>query len=171
MSRRIAIAEQKTRLLAFGVDAPERDAVLLEFGQKLRSLRLAAGLSQDQLAAASFLRPTDISSLELGKRAPSLLVLLTLAEAVKSTVAELMADLPPIRRRAGRERVLSRIPSTARGVSGYVLRCAPLGLPHWYVMQIIRCLEANGEVVKNVSSEHRLSWRRADGLEGPGRLP
>lgn len=71
------------------------------FGKVLRRLRLARGLSQEQLGLDADLRRTYISILELGQQQPSLNTILKLAaalhhppdELVKMTVTELSSEL------------------------------------------------------------------------------
>ena len=55
---------------------------LKHFGEKVRELRIKKGLSQEQLAEASGLHRTYISSLELGKRNVSLINIHVLAKAL-----------------------------------------------------------------------------------------
>lgn len=62
-------------------------------GRRIREHRLASGLTQEQLAVISDLHPTYISSLESGRRNPTLNVLVALSGALKTPLAELVADL------------------------------------------------------------------------------
>lgn len=72
------------------------------FGKVLRRLRLARGLSQEQLGLDADLRRTYISILELGQQQPSLVTILKLAAAlgvepgllVDSAAAELGLNSP-----------------------------------------------------------------------------
>ena len=73
-------APRQTRYAAFGPDLRERDDVLLAFGGRLRALRVAAGLSQEELAVRCFMRRAQISAVERAVRAPDLPDLLVLAE-------------------------------------------------------------------------------------------
>src|SRR5580692_11205137 len=61
------------------------------FGRVLRAARLAAGLSQEQLAERADLDRTYPSLLERGRREPTLDVFLRLANAVHRAPAELLA--------------------------------------------------------------------------------
>ena len=61
--------------------------VKLRFGSRLRELRLAAGLSQEELAEASDLDRTYISSTERGQRNISLEAMTQIAAALKVSVA------------------------------------------------------------------------------------
>ena len=63
---------------------------LVRFGQRLRQLRLAAGLSQEELADLSGLHRTYISSVELGKRNVSLRNIDALATALEVPIHELV---------------------------------------------------------------------------------
>jgi transcriptional regulator with XRE-family HTH domain len=60
------------------------------FGKVLRRLRLAAGLTQEQLGFDADLRRTYISILELGQQQPSLATILKLAKALKCSGQELV---------------------------------------------------------------------------------
>jgi len=64
-----------------------------QFGKLIRRRRLAAELSQEALAHAAGLHRTYISLLERGQRMPSIGIVQMLAEALGTTMAELMADL------------------------------------------------------------------------------
>jgi len=52
-------------------------------GKELRKARLAAGLTQEQLAVNAKLHPTYVSLLERDERSPSLAVFLRLSNALK----------------------------------------------------------------------------------------
>ena len=88
MHRASASAKQ-ARLAALGPDKPEKDEILLAFGKNLRSLRIAARLSQDKLARRCFLRHDDVSHIERGVRTPSLTMLFMLAHTLGASVAHL----------------------------------------------------------------------------------
>jgi len=62
------------------------------FGRRLRQLRTARGLTQEQLAEAAGITSTYTSDLERGEKVPSLSILLRLARAFDITVAELLED-------------------------------------------------------------------------------
>lgn len=70
-----------------------RPSPLLQFGTNARRARLAAGLTQEQLAAKAGLDRTYISLVERGKRNPSLLNLLRLARAASIDPALLVKGL------------------------------------------------------------------------------
>jgi transcriptional regulator with XRE-family HTH domain len=61
------------------------------FGRNLKRLRLAAGLSQEELAARAGLHRTYISSVEGGNRNISLENIFALANALKCDPRELLA--------------------------------------------------------------------------------
>lgn len=73
--------------------AVPRDRPAVRFGRNLKRLRIAAGLSQEELAARSGLHRTYISSVERGNRNVSLENIFALAEALKSDPRDLLA--PP----------------------------------------------------------------------------
>ena len=62
---------------------------LLPLGEEIKRLRAALGLSQEQLADRCGFDRTYISMLERGKRNPSLLNLLRLAEGLETSVSKL----------------------------------------------------------------------------------
>jgi transcriptional regulator with XRE-family HTH domain len=64
-----------------------------QFGNLVRRRRVAAGVSQEALAAKAGLHRTYISLLERGLRMPSIEVVRKLAVALETTMASLMAEL------------------------------------------------------------------------------
>jgi transcriptional regulator with XRE-family HTH domain len=70
------------------------------FGKRLRTLREARDLSQEDLADAvtecgGRLTGKYVSDLERGLKAPTLTMLLKLSKALKTPVAELLTDFTP----------------------------------------------------------------------------
>ena len=63
------------------------------FGLVLRRLRLAAGLTQEQLGLDADLRRTYVSILELGQQQPSLGTILKLAKALSVSGAALIEQV------------------------------------------------------------------------------
>ena len=63
------------------------------FGRVLRELRLAAGLTQEQLGFEADLRRTYISILELGQQQPSLVTILKLALALNQPAHEIIRSV------------------------------------------------------------------------------
>ena len=61
---------------------PLRSEINVNFGRVLKSLRLAANLSQEELAHRSNLHRTYVSQLERGLKSPSLKAVTALAEAL-----------------------------------------------------------------------------------------
>lgn len=70
-----------------------RDQILVTFGNILRKYRQDAGLSQEKLALECGLDRTFISLLERGKRQPSIITLLTVAEQLNTKPSVLVAEL------------------------------------------------------------------------------
>jgi transcriptional regulator with XRE-family HTH domain len=62
------------------------------FGDRLRTLRLSAGLSQEQLGEAADLDRTYISSTERGRRNISLTAITQIASALKISPAAFFED-------------------------------------------------------------------------------
>ncbi len=67
---------------------------LVGFGDRVRQLRKAKGLSQEELAFRSDLDRTYISGIECGRRNVSIINLCGLAGALELHVAEMLRDLP-----------------------------------------------------------------------------
>lgn len=63
-----------------------------KFGNKVRKLRLAKGLSQEALAHLADLDRTYIPSIEKGERNVSITVIEKLADALKVDIKELFND-------------------------------------------------------------------------------
>ncbi|PRW64145.1 XRE family transcriptional regulator [Actinopolyspora mortivallis] len=79
-----------------GTFSTEQD--LLVFGQRLRHMRKAAGLTLSELGKRVDRAPSQLSLLENGHREPKLSLLRSLAAALGSSVDELMSKKPPNRR-------------------------------------------------------------------------
>jgi len=60
-----------------------------QFGQRLRELRLARGLSQGKLAFKSGIHRTYLGSIERGERNPSLKNIAAIAEALGVSLSQL----------------------------------------------------------------------------------
>lgn len=60
------------------------------FGRVLRRLRLAAGLTQEELGFEADLRRTYISILELGEQQPTLTTILKIAKALGRSAQEIV---------------------------------------------------------------------------------
>jgi len=70
---------------------PRRQAACA-FGAALRSARRDHGISQMNLAAAGDFDPTYVSLLERGRRVPSFIAIIRLAEALQMSPVRLFAD-------------------------------------------------------------------------------
>ncbi len=62
---------------------------LSSFGQNVRNLRNASGLTQQRVATIAHLDPTYISGIERGVRNPTLRIISRLAKALKVPVEKL----------------------------------------------------------------------------------
>ena len=70
------------------------DDVRRMVGGNVRRLRLAAGISQAELAQRMGVDRAYISGLELGQRNPTILTLWHLAQALKAQLRDLFGDTP-----------------------------------------------------------------------------
>lgn len=61
-------------------------------GRNVKRLRLARGLTQEKLAVDAEIDLTYMGGIERGRRNPSLLVMVRLANALGAEVTELLAD-------------------------------------------------------------------------------
>ena len=73
--------------------SPESKSQLKAFGLRVRKLREALDWSQDQLAEHADLHRTYISGLERGERNVSVLNILRLARALKTTPGKLLDNI------------------------------------------------------------------------------
>ena len=62
-----------------------------QFGERLRELRLARGLSQEKLAFKSGMHRTYLGSIERGERNPSLKNIAAIAEALGVSLSQLFS--------------------------------------------------------------------------------
>ncbi|HJZ54568.1 MAG TPA: helix-turn-helix transcriptional regulator [Gemmataceae bacterium] len=69
------------------------DKLQQQFGAVVRRKRLAAGLSQEALSEEAGLHRTYVGLLERGLRMPSILVAKKVAEALGTTMAELLGEV------------------------------------------------------------------------------
>lgn len=74
------------------------DLDLVTFGQRLRHLRRARGLTLSDLGERVGRAPSQLSLLENGKREPKLSLLTSLASALGVSMEELLSKQPPSRR-------------------------------------------------------------------------
>lgn len=68
----------------------------LRFGEKLRTLRLQQHMTQAALARSLYLQRAHINNLEVGRRAPSLEVILHIADFFSVTTDYLLRDAIPV---------------------------------------------------------------------------
>ncbi len=83
-------------------DAPDATAEVdaLTLGRRIRQHRIAVGMTLEQLAAAIERAPSQVSTIENGKREPRLSMLRTIAQALGTTVDELLRSDAPSPRAA-----------------------------------------------------------------------
>lgn len=70
----------------------EYTEILIQFGNKLRTLRKEKGLSQEQLAQRAGLDRTYISSIERGRRNVALINCFRLAQALSISIYDFFKD-------------------------------------------------------------------------------
>jgi transcriptional regulator with XRE-family HTH domain len=148
MSGRGALMAQVLR----GPDRAELDRMLWAFGENVRSLRGAAGLSQVQLGARCFLPDGGISQIERGSVAPNLLILLWLARALGVSVGALADELETPSLSVSRGEILALLAREPLLDPNVV--AATLDLPYSYVLRIVRYLDAYGEIVRKGGGWH-----------------
>lgn len=73
--------------------SPMETATLERFGQNVRSLRLARGWTQEDLAHEAGLAPVQVSRIERGRREIRLTTLLRLLRALRASPTELLDGL------------------------------------------------------------------------------
>lgn len=82
--------------------AAERMILMRVFGEKLRELRLARGLTPKRLANRCRVLPEAIRDVEVGRIEPALSLILILCEGLGVSPDELIGGLPvPQERRSG----------------------------------------------------------------------
>jgi transcriptional regulator with XRE-family HTH domain len=74
------------------------DDVRAMVGQNIRRLRIAAGLTQAELAERMDVDRGYVSGLELGQRNPTIVTLWHTAEALGTKVRSFFEDIRPVRR-------------------------------------------------------------------------
>lgn len=76
----------------------------MPFGEALRRVRLAAGMTQEQLGLESGVQRNFISLIETGQNQPTITTIAKLARALGMRASELVAEAerPPHRRHAGK---------------------------------------------------------------------
>jgi transcriptional regulator with XRE-family HTH domain len=136
----VASAPEVMRSVVFDVDRAEEALVLRAFGQSVKELCGAAGLTQRQLESRCYLREERVSLIERGLREPTLRMLLLLAEGLGVSMDALTGRLPVPNREAGRGEILALI-AKDHPISSKALVDAS-GLSSIYVRRIIRYLEA-----------------------------
>jgi len=62
------------------------------FGDAVRSARMASGIAQEELAALAGIERSHMGKMERGEHLPTLALILKVANALKMSAAELMAD-------------------------------------------------------------------------------
>jgi transcriptional regulator with XRE-family HTH domain len=136
----ITRARRELRLVGLGPDKEETDSTLRMFGTRLKALRVAAGLSQRDLAQRCFATEGDVSRLERGINVPSLLVLGVLARALGVSVGDLTDGLAPTVRQASTTAILDMAAREPRPDTRALVES--LGLPASYVRQTLDHLRA-----------------------------
>lgn len=107
----------------------QANAVLIRLGRRLRELRRAKGLTQEQLAAAAEISRTYAGALEAGMKGPSLAVLVRLAKALGVDIAELFLEpsKAPSNSRAVIARITSRLIDSDRSAADLLKLEAMIG--------------------------------------------
>ncbi|MFA5607786.1 MAG: helix-turn-helix domain-containing protein [Leucobacter sp.] len=160
-----------TPLPATLADETEEAGDALTLGRRIRERRTALGMTLEQLAAAVDRAPSQLSAIENGKREPRLPLLRSLAQALQSTVDELLIDEAPSERaaleisveRAQRGAVFQSLGiqpiRVSKATSDETLR-AILGL-HREVERLHRERAATPEEARRANTELRAQMRTA----------
>jgi transcriptional regulator with XRE-family HTH domain len=146
------VLRRQTRYAAFGPDVRERDHVLLAFSEKLQAQRNATGLTQEAFAVRCFMRRTELSEIERGRRAPDILDLLMLESRLGVQGGKLIDGLEaPVRRVSSAQMcdLITRRP----GITTEELATS-LGLPSSYVFEIALYLQSAGVIVSRRTGWH-----------------
>jgi transcriptional regulator with XRE-family HTH domain len=69
---------------------PQDDAIALAFGRQLRALRKERKLTQERLAEMAGVHSTFVSNLECGRKIPTLVTIIRMADALEVRLAELV---------------------------------------------------------------------------------
>lgn len=78
-------------------------------GKKIRIIREAKGISQEELAEKSQLSTNQIGRIERAERSPSLKSLLKLCDGLGISIQELFEGLPGRQKDAGKEEVMQKL--------------------------------------------------------------
>jgi transcriptional regulator with XRE-family HTH domain len=137
-------APPRVAQVALGPDRAERDEILRRFGGNLKARRVAAGLTQSTLSERCFLPSEQVSNLERGQVAPSLLVLLMLCDTLGTSLDELTEGVGAPTRQASC-RVVRQLIEESPGISTAEIADS-LDLPFSYVFRGIRRMSSLGEI-------------------------
>ncbi|MFV0375273.1 helix-turn-helix domain-containing protein [Microbacterium sp.] len=122
-------------------DSEEADA--LTIGRRIRQLRVARGMTLDDLATAVDRAPSQLSMIETGKREPKLTLLRSIAKALGSTL-DAVLEAEPLDERATMEISLQR---AMRGQTFQTLGIAPFRIGKSIPDEVLRALlSLQGEI-------------------------
>jgi DNA-binding XRE family transcriptional regulator len=99
---------------------PNEDAILRQFGSRLRNIRTKVGLSQEDLAEKAGFSRSYYTEIETGKRNVSLLNLNRLADALNVELTDLLMSQP------AQQAAQTRVPVASGFINGSVLEAAGL---------------------------------------------
>src|ERR1700733_349071 len=152
-------AAPRVSQVTLGPDIPERDEILRRFGRNLRARRVAARLTQRTLSERCFLSCEQISRLERGQVAPSLLVLLMLRDTLGASLGQLTEGVGTPTRQVSCLSVRQLIEGNP-GISTEEI-AQSLGLQFWYVFQNARHMFSLGQI-----RGRSRSWQLPPGVNG-----
>ncbi len=69
------------------VDKDDKNSFLIKFGENLRSIRTAKGLTQEQLANELSVETSQISRIERGKISTSVLMLYNISKVLETNIS------------------------------------------------------------------------------------
>lgn len=137
---------RRSRKITFGPDQHEASGVLRAFGRNLTLLRAEASLSQQKLADRCFMSHDQISAFENSKRVPNLPALLLLAQGLGVSMESLTEGLTAPARRVSVAELIELL--ARRPGIGTDAAAESLGLPSWYVRELVLHLQSVGAITR-----------------------
>ncbi len=87
-------SKKRARPAAAPVDMPDERAIIAEVGARLKQLRVAAGLTLEELCVRSGVSRAMLSKVERGEKSPTLTVIVLIAKGLDVSLSMLMGAEP-----------------------------------------------------------------------------